>query len=1139
MSGPSLRVDLSPDAYDFRPEMVSSGLPLVDRWASGGGLICDWLGRFAAEPVWDGDTIEYYVTDGDGGRLVDVDLIPATPEDLRGRLKGELAALREKLQQAVPKSASGQTIHQYVGSQLAENGAEQRKHQWFQYRASSGAWQLVWCAGYIPTRERLLARSVICSNKQCRQLTLVNPRETVTCWRCGDSVPPRTARLGTMVRLMAMLLLLAGLVVGGLWWYRPVVAGQVVRAWDGQAIPAARVMVGADNTEIVADAQGSFRHEFFPRVVGSVTLQVIAPGFRDHPIQAELQLSRETRIEVPMQGAGGLEGQVVCVVGSDRLPVAAAETRIVGASQAAVETDQEGRFRWDSLPPGPLEIEVSAPGYISHSAQAQVGDASPALDIVLIGDRTLEGRVVHAIENSQPISGAEVRWTGSETPAAITDDTGRFTLTALPPMPVRIQAAAKGFQTQTLSVPPDAPSPTIPLTGDATIRGMVLRGDNEQPAVRAEVTVEGTPWRAVTDSEGRFRCTGVRSGSVTLMATMPGMSALIPTDLAANDETEVRIVLAGNAVLRGRVLESESGQPVPDATVTVPETRLSAAADQDGHFTLTQLPAGEVPLRISADGFVTTDLNYRLDDGEQSMEDIELTPIIDLQGLVVRAVDGEPIAGANIAIADPRIIDKSRHDGRFRLPDVPRTSARLGVMADGYAQQVLTIEPDEHELRIELLGSAALRGRIVNEVDKQAIAEATIVVDRSPWHARSDEAGQFVLDGVVAAPATLHLAAAGFADRSVNVPLKPGPQDLGELTLSPLPAAEDSGISFFGIETPARSIGFVVDRSGSMGHSRMERAKTELIESILQLAPEQRFYVTFFSDDQYPMSEPPRDLVPASLEEKTRLFQWMNTIHAGGGTQPEPSLLMIAEMKPEAIFLLSDGVFAPLRPSTFELLANEQIVVHTIALEDPSGAVMLEQIADRTGGTYRFIPEDEHSQDFELTMVEWLTGHLTMGSPDAARPFHATLRELSGGQDFGCPEDATPEERAACADRWNQWWRTHLAERRQAESEERQRLEEIARKEREAEAAERARLEMLDGQQREAADAERRHNQQRLTSDEALRLARLLQHEFEKSDRWNEPEMRDRVLRRLNSIIQDFPESRAAEEAKQLLQQWQ
>ncbi len=1139
MSGPSLRVDLSPDAYDFRPEMVGGGLPLVDRWASGGGLICDWLGRFAAEPVWDGDTIEYYVTDGDGGRLVDVDLIPATPEDLRGRLKGEWAALRERLQQAVPKSSSGRTIHQYLCSQLAEDGAEKRKHQWFKYRASSGEWQLVWCAGYISSRERLLARSAICSNKQCRQLTLVNPRETVTCRRCGASVPPRAARFGTMVRLVALLLLLAGLAVGGLWWFRPVVTGQIVRAWDGQPIPSARVVVGGHDTEIVADAQGNFRHEFFPRVAGSVALKVNAPGFQDYPIQTPLQLGRETRIEVPMQGAGGLEGQVVCIVGSNRIPVAAAETRIIGAPLAAVETDPEGRFRWDSLPPGPLEIEVSAPGYVSHTAQAQVGEARPFLDIELIGDRILEGQVVHAIDNSRPIADVEVRWTGSEVSAAITDDTGRFTLTDLPPISVRIQAAAKGFQTQTLSVPVDAPSPTIPLTGDATIRGVVLRGDTEQPAVRAEVTVEGTPWRAVTDDEGRFRCTGVRSGSVTLAAAMPGMSAMVPIDLASNDETEVRIVLTGNAMLRGRVVESESGRPVPGATVAVAETSLSESTDQDGHFTLAQLPAGEVPLRVSADGFETTDLHYRLDDGEQSMEDILLTPIIDLHGLVVRAVDGEPIAGATIAIADPRIRDKSRHDGRFRLPEVPRRSARLGVMADGYAQQVMTVQPDEHELRIELVGQAAVQGRVVDEADGAAIAEATIAVDRSPWHVLSDEAGHFELDGVVAAPVTMRFAASGFTDRSLEMQLKPGSQDLGEITLSPLPSREDSGVSFFGIETPARSIGFVVDCSGSMGHSRMERAKTELIESILRLEPDQRFYVTFFSHDHFPMSEPPRELVPASLEEKTRVFQWMSTIQAGGGTRPEPSLLMTAEMKPEAIFLLSDGVFAPLRPSTFELLAEQQIAVHTIAFEDPSGAATLEQIAARTGGTYRFIPADEHARDFEMTMVEWLTGQLTTRSPEDARRFHATLRELSGGQDFEFRENATVEERAAGAARWNQWWRDHLAERRKAESAQRQRLEEIGKREREAEAAERARLEMLDAEQREAADAKWRHNQQRLTADEALRLARLLQHELERSKRWSEPEMRNRVLRRLNDIIRDFPEARAAEEAKQLLRQWQ
>ena len=1139
MPGPFLRIDLSPDAVDFRPVMVQAGLPLLERWAERGGVLRDWLGRFAAEPIWEGDTVGYYVTDDQGGRLVDMVCQPASPADLRGRLQGELAALRDRLRQAAPKSASGQAIHQYLCRQLLERAPEDLKYQWFKYRDPSGAWQLVWCGGYGPISERLLARPVICGNPQCRQLTLVNPRERVTCGRCGASVPPRSSRVGRLAALAVVLLLFVGAALGSLWWLRPVVDGQVIRALDGQPIPAARVRIVGAERDIVADAGGAFRQDLFLALPGKVTLQVAASGFRDQQIEAELKLGRETRIEVPLEGAGQLLGQVVCLIGTERVPVANASAQIVGVQLAAAQTDAEGAFRWDVLPPGPLELQVSAPGYVNHSAQFDVSTPSSSLEVVLTGDRTVEGRVVYAADNSRPVEGAEVRWAGSETPVSSTDESGYFSLSGLPPLPIKVQATAPGFRTQMLSVPPDAPPPTIPLTGDAVLRGLVLRGDTDQPAAKAEVTIVGTPWRAVTDEEGQFRCAEVRSGPVTLLATVPGMSASIPAELAPSDETEVRIVLTGGAVLRGRVVVSGTEQPVAQATVSIPDTRLSASTDNDGHFVLTGMPAAEVPLRVSADGFVSRDLSYELSDGEQTIEQIALTALVDVHGVVVRAVDGEPVAGATVAIAAPRVTDQSGQDGQFRLPGVPHAPVRLGVLADGYARQVLSLEPDGQPVRIELVGEAALRGRIINEVDSQPIAGAAIAVDDSPWKTTTDEAGGFALDGVVAGPATLHLAASGFASRSLESKLAADNQDLGDITLTPLASADASTVRFFGIETQARSIGFVVDCSGSMGHGRMEGAKAELIESVLQLTPAQRFYVTFFSDREFPMSEPPRDLIPASLPEKTRLFQWMGGIQAAGGTNPEPGLVLTAEMKPEAIFLLSDGVFEPLRPSTFELLAAEQIVVHTIAFEDPSGAATLQQIAEQTGGTYRFIPAGTSPQEFELTMVDWLTRNLTQQPPADVRVFHETLCELSGGQDFGPPENAPHEERVACADRWNQWWREHLAERRQAEAAEQMRLEEIARKEREAEAAERTRLEALSTQEREAEAAEQRRKYQYVASVEELRLARLLQEQYVKTNRWNDPDFRERVIRRLQHIVKDFPETEAAKEARQLLQQWQ
>ncbi len=73
---------------------------------------------------------------------------------------------------------------------------------------------------------------------------------------------------------------------------------------------------------------------------------------------------------------------------------------------------------------------------------------------------------------------------------------------------------------------------------------------------------------------------------------------------------------------------------------------------------------------------------------------------------------------------------------------------------------------------------------------------------------------------------------------------------------------------------------------------------------------------------------------------------------------------MALRLKPDAIFLLSDGEF---RDGTLEALrrknrnrrdsaGQKNAVIHTIAFKSMAGAMLLRQIAAENGGTFNFIP---------------------------------------------------------------------------------------------------------------------------------------------------------------------------------------
>lgn len=242
------------------------------------------------------------------------------------------------------------------------------------------------------------------------------------------------------------------------------------------------------------------------------------------------------------------------------------------------------------------------------------------------------------------------------------------------------------------------------------------------------------------------------------------------------------------------------------------------------------------------------------------------------------------------------------------------------------------------------------------------------------------------------------------------------------------PVARKAGpsVEFFGIRAEAGSVGFVVDCSGSMSGQRLERTKAELLESLLALDPSQTFYIVFFNGGPIPMSGQPRSPVSARPLEKVRAFKWVQGIMADDGTEPESSVQMVGQMKPNVIYLLSDGEFGAFSPGTIGSLRADKITVHTVAFEDESGAQRLREIAQQTGGTYRFVPPGDLPPHHELMLATRLAvlliGALADAPPSDRQQLRQALSELCDRQDFGPDPNASRSEAKQAAEAWTTWW---------------------------------------------------------------------------------------------------------------------
>ncbi|MEL7496337.1 MAG: vWA domain-containing protein [Planctomycetota bacterium] len=199
----------------------------------------------------------------------------------------------------------------------------------------------------------------------------------------------------------------------------------------------------------------------------------------------------------------------------------------------------------------------------------------------------------------------------------------------------------------------------------------------------------------------------------------------------------------------------------------------------------------------------------------------------------------------------------------------------------------------------------------------------------------------------------------------------------GESDLIDTEFAETTSGGFFGIKPTGNRIVYIIDMSPSMANGnyerRFDRAVSEVLSSVDQLAEEQTFFVYLFCFEKREMNiVGARQFCFPTKENKVALAKWLTDTQLDSGTDPREALVAALKMKPSCCFLLSDGEFNGRRygtgkygggrraPTTVELARKHNLSgcpIHTIGLEDEGSQKMMTQIAEQSNGLYKFIPE--------------------------------------------------------------------------------------------------------------------------------------------------------------------------------------
>jgi hypothetical protein len=258
----------------------------------------------------------------------------------------------------------------------------------------------------------------------------------------------------------------------------------------------------------------------------------------------------------------------------------------------------------------------------------------------------------------------------------------------------------------------------VPLTGGATLVGVVFDSTRSAPLGGATVTLQGTSYRAVTDGAGRYELRDLPEGTYAAAFASPRLDTLgygpEPRAVTLSSGASARADLAvpplsrvlaaacadsagagGGAPLVGMVRPAGGEAPVQGAAVTAWWTaagdtvtvRRTALADYRGVYRFCSVPAG-VPVHVGAAGAGAGPavVEVKLAAGVPAQQDLMVvrrapeapeasrvgvgSDLATVWGRVLAAGSGAPVAGATVRLGPDLPPATTDRTGRFRIDRV-------------------------------------------------------------------------------------------------------------------------------------------------------------------------------------------------------------------------------------------------------------------------------------------------------------------------------------------------------------------------------------------------------------------------------------------------------------------------------------
>ena len=478
----------------------------------------------------------------------------------------------------------------------------------------------------------------------------------------------------------------------------PVARANVALSWQATALGHYDFPIGPPVVKTATTGRDG-RFEVADMPTGHAELAVSATGFvAVEEIQVSLPQAPGKEEMVVLARGSTLEGRVSTTAGD---PVPGAR---ISAGLATCFSDDDGAFRTDGVPSGPLLVVAFHPHYPIYRQKTKVEEGVNHLEVTFEAGSAVRGRVVDG--TGAPVAGAtailQPDGRGATSNTASTDFEGLFTLEPVPTGRYRLSATAPGYMVTELEQPVTVGRESIEgleikLERGGAVTGQILglaADELSRVAVRAEHE-SGESNYAEVDATGKYALRHLRAGGWLIQAFLieGGRQARARVLLAPGGEETRDLRFGGGLTLSGKVLYHD--QALADARVSIRGQRLaierSLITDYEGSFRFEDLDADTYLLGLNQTSeLVVHNETVELASDRDILIQIERQTVA---GTVKDKNNEDPIADAMVTLqhlADddgPEFLigDASDTSGTFRLERVPPGRYRLKVSHEGYS----------------------------------------------------------------------------------------------------------------------------------------------------------------------------------------------------------------------------------------------------------------------------------------------------------------------------------------------------------------------------------------------------------------------------------------------------------------------